>query len=72
MVNQPTDRKPTDDIDVIFIQPGIDIVRRHRFQRDDAVLVQFMIDGEHFVCYLHRHRDMMSAYREWAQGAMTP
>ena len=72
MVDQPTNNQPT-DVDVIFIQPDIEIVRYHKVENEDAVVVWFEMNDKQFVVYAKcHHRDYWGAYCEWARGAVTP
>ena len=75
MVDQPTNNQPTDDIDVIFIQPNMKIVRYHKFE-DDAELIMSLMGEKYYVIYIHRYNADMrghdAALREWCDGRMTP
>ena len=75
MVDQPTNNQPTDDIDVIFIQPNMKIVRHHKF-KDDAELVWGMMGKKYYIIYIKRYNADMrghdAALREWCAGVVTP
>lgn len=75
MVNQPTNNQPTDDVDVIFIQSNMKIIKHHKF-KDDAELAWGMMGKKYYVIYIHRYdadmRGHDAARREFSRGVMTP